>query len=96
MSQVRVIARAEAAEGKSAELKATLVQLVEPTRKEKGCLYYEFFESNIDGIFYFNELWEKMDDLKAHGSTPGFNAIIGKAQAFVKVPMEVNLVTQVA
>jgi hypothetical protein len=55
MQEVRVIARAVAQQGKGDELKALLRGLVQPTRAEAGCKYYELFESNLDGIFLFNQ-----------------------------------------
>jgi hypothetical protein len=51
MHEVRVIARAVAQQGKGDELKALLRGLVQPTRAEAGCKYYELFESNLAGIF---------------------------------------------
>jgi len=54
MAEVRVIARAVAREGKAGELKALLRGMVKPTRAEEGCKYYELFESNLPGLFYFN------------------------------------------
>lgn len=95
MEIVRVIARAEAREGKAEELKLLLRTLVMPTRAEQGCRYYEFFESNLPGVFFFNELWNSEVDLKAHGSTPRFNEVMAKARELIRVPMEVNLLTEI-
>lgn len=96
MSQVRILARSEALDGKAEELKEVLLQLIEPTRKEKGCIQYEFYAANQPGVFYFSEIWASAEDLKAHSSTPGFLEIVGKAQKLVKSPMEVSVLTQVA
>ena len=95
MTEVRVIARAVAREGKAEELKALLRGLVEPTRAEAGCIYYELFESNLPGLFYFNELWESQAHLDAHAATSHFTEIFGKAKAFFAEPLEVNLLTAV-
>lgn len=95
MEIVRVIARAVARDGKADELKQLLRTLVMPTRAEQGCRYYEFYESNLPGVFYFNELWNSLDDLNAHGSTPRFQEVMGKASALIREPMEVNLLTEV-
>ena len=95
MAIVRVIARAEAREGKSDELKSLLRKLVTPTRAEQGCRYYELFESNLPGVFYFNELWNSQADLDAHANSSHFVEIFGKAKELLKVPLEVNLLEEV-
>jgi quinol monooxygenase YgiN len=96
MSEVRVIARAVAREGKADEVKALLRGLVEPTRAEAGCKYYELFESNVPGVFVFNELWESQAHLDAHAASAHFTEIFGKAKPLFKEPLEVNLLTEVA
>jgi hypothetical protein len=52
MQEVRVIARAVAQQGKGDQLKVLLRGLVQPTRAEAGCKYYELFESNLAGYSY--------------------------------------------
>jgi quinol monooxygenase YgiN len=95
METIRVIARAEAREGKADELKLLLHQLVLPTRSEQGCRYYEFLQSHIPGVFYFHELWDSKADLHAHARGRQFLEIMAEAEKLVKVPMEVNLLTEV-
>jgi quinol monooxygenase YgiN len=95
METVRVIARAEAREGKADEVKALLRQLILPTRGEKGCRYYELFESNLPGVFYFNELWQSQADLDAHAASSHFTEIFGKVKHLLKLPLEVNLLQEV-
>lgn len=95
MSHVRVIARAVASDGKADELKALLRQMVRPTRAEKGCHFYELFESNLPGHFYFNELWDSQADLDVHAKSSHFTEIFGKAKALLKEPLEVNLLREV-
>jgi quinol monooxygenase YgiN len=94
MAIVRVIARAEAREGKSDDLKSLLRKMVTPTRAEQGCRYYELFESNLPGTFYFNELWNSQEELDAHANSAQFTEIFGKAKELLKSPLEVNLLEQ--
>jgi len=96
MAEVRVIARALAREGKAAELKALLSGMIKPTRVEAGCKFYELFESNITGLFYFNELWESDEHLAAHAASAHFTEIFGKAEALMQGPLEVNFLKEVA
>jgi quinol monooxygenase YgiN len=96
MRDVRVIARAVAQQGRGDELKVLLRGLVQPTRAESGCKYYELFESSIAGIFLFNELWESQEHLDAHAASSHFTEIFGKARALLAEPLEVHLLTPVA
>ncbi len=96
MPEVRVIARAVAKQGKGDELKVLLHGLVQPTRAEAGCKYYELFESNLAGMFLFNELWESQEHLNAHAASSHFKDIIGKTTALLAEPLEVHLLTTVA
>lgn len=95
MKKVRVIARAVARKGKAAQLRRLLRGLLKPTRAEKGCEYYELFESNHPGVFYFNELWRSQKHLDAHAASSHFKEIFGKAKALFKEPLEVNLLNKV-
>jgi len=95
MQKVRVVARAVAQPGKRDELKGLLRELVQPTRAEAGCEYYELFASNVPGVFVFNELWESQEHLDAHVASNHFREIFGKATALLAEPLEVNLLTSV-
>jgi quinol monooxygenase YgiN len=96
MAKVRVIARAVAREGKAAELRAVLQQMLKPTHAEKGCEFYELFESQDGQRFYFNELWTSQEDLDVHAASSHFQALIVKAaKDLLGEPLEVNLLTQV-
>jgi quinol monooxygenase YgiN len=96
MQEIRVIARAVAQPGKSDELKTLLRGLVQPTRAEAGCKYYELFASSVPGTFVFNELWESQQHLDAHVASSHFQEIFGKAKALLAEPLEVNLLTSLA
>lgn len=95
MAEVRVIARAVALDGKADELKALLRGLVAPTRAEAGCKFYELYESNIAGLFYFNELWQSQAHLDAHAASAHFTSIFGQAKKLFKEPLEVNHLQEV-
>ncbi len=53
--------------GKKDEMKGYMQSLIEPTRKEKGCLLYDLHESleNPD-MFMWYEVWDTQEDLDAH------------------------------
>ena len=61
---VRVVARVVARPGKEDELRALLRGLIEPTRREPGCVTYELLQNTADPTdFTFVEEWssEVMD-----------------------------------
>ena len=67
---LRVVARMKARAGKGSELRDLLQGLVEPTRKEPGCITYELLENNDDpGEFTFVEEWTDGKALDAHFAT---------------------------
>lgn len=57
--------------GKSEALGAALKALLEPTRKEKGCISYDAHKSNDDpDLYLMYENWESQAALDAHFQTP--------------------------
>lgn len=69
--KVRVVARIVARPGKVEELRAVLQGLVEPTRKEPGCITYELLQNKNDATdFTFVEEWCSEADLDAHLQSP--------------------------
>ena len=62
-----VIATFEAKPGKETALRAALAELVEPTRKEAGCLNYDLHESTDNPAkFLFHENWTSKAHLEVH------------------------------
>ena len=65
--------------GKGNAVKEALSSLVEPTRKEPGCLCYNLHQSKSDPTqFMFYEQWASKEALDAHGKTPHMRALGGK------------------
>ncbi len=78
---LRVIARVKARPGKVDELLSVLSALVEPTRKEPGCISYNLFQNNQDPTdFALIEEWKNNAALESHLATKHFK------QALVKLP----------
>ncbi|KAB2960438.1 MAG: antibiotic biosynthesis monooxygenase [Candidatus Methylomirabilis oxygeniifera] len=68
---VRVVAHVVARFGKVEELRAVLQGLVEPTRREQGCVTYELLQNKTDPTdFTFVEEWRSEADLDAHLQSP--------------------------
>jgi quinol monooxygenase YgiN len=70
---LRVIARIKARPGKVNELLLVLSSLVEPTRKEPGCVSYRLLQNNQDSTdFVFVEEWQSGAALESHFATKHF------------------------
>jgi quinol monooxygenase YgiN len=64
---IRVVARVVALPDKVEEVKSVLLGLIEPTRKEQGCIVYELLQNQADPTdFTFVEEWETQALLEAH------------------------------
>lgn len=85
MSQVNVLATAVALDGKESELEELLRGLVEPSRKDPGCLSYDLHR-DIDspGTFVFYETWTSRALLDAHLKTPHLLDALGKFPALTR------------
>ncbi len=69
--QVSVVARLKAREGLEDRMREELLSLVEPTRKEEGCLNYDLHQGTEDpSLFYFYENWTSQQDLDEHLQMP--------------------------
>jgi quinol monooxygenase YgiN len=69
-STIRVVARIIALPDKVEELKAVLLELIEPTRQEPGCIQYELlYNSSEPTDFTFVETWNSDEDLDIHLSS---------------------------
>lgn len=56
------------------ELKALLITMIEPSRKEEGCLLYNIYQlPNKPTEFVVVETWENEAYLKAHGQSEHYN-----------------------
>ena len=71
--RIKVVAHIRAKAGKEQEMKKALLGLIEPTRKEAGCLWYELYQNKEDAAdLTFIEDWKSDDALEAHLQTPHF------------------------
>jgi quinol monooxygenase YgiN len=93
---VHVVATFVAAPGKEGELEGALAALVEPTRKEDGCLRYDLFRAlDGSGDFVFVEEWESVETLDAHGRSAHVQEAGTKAPTLVGGPPKVTRYRQI-
>ncbi len=81
---VRVVARIVALPDQVDALKAVLLGLVAPTRREVGAIKYDLLQNRVDPTdFTFIEEWESEDALNAHLASAHLAAAIAKIPALV-------------
>lgn len=72
-----VVAKIEAKQDNVDFVKAELIKLLEPTRKEAGCLQYHLHQDNSDpAVFLFYEIWESRELLQAHMESEHFKCFV--------------------
>jgi quinol monooxygenase YgiN len=70
---VTLVVTLRAKEGQHILLEAELRALINPTRKEEGCLQYDLHRcADQPGTFLFHEVWETRDHHTAHTRTPHY------------------------
>ena len=78
---------------KQKEVMQTLLSMIEPAGKEKGCLSYDVFCDMEDNhVFNLIEEWETREDLDRHIRSERFSVLLGTKSLLVK-PSEINIHT---
>jgi quinol monooxygenase YgiN len=91
-NKLTVLARIRAKEGTEETLKRELLNLIEPTRAEVGCISYDLHQSADDkALFMFYETWSSKDDLDKHFTTPHIQAIMAKAPDLLAEPLDLSI-----
>ena len=82
-STLHVVAIAETTADKAEQLKSVCMGLIEPTRKEVGCISYELYQDTVNpGKFTFIENWQSKEHLDVHLKTPH---LVAAGEAFGKI-----------
>jgi len=80
---LNVVAIAETSPDRADELKTVCLGLIEPTRKEKGCISYDLYQDMTNpGKFTFIENWQSKEHLDVHLKMPHF---LAAGSAFGKI-----------
>jgi quinol monooxygenase YgiN len=88
---LRVVARIKARSETVSEVRELLCSLVEPTRKESGCITYELLQNTEDPTdFTFVEEWESDAALASHAASDHLKAIGPKLRPVVAEPPDIR------
>lgn len=89
---VTVIVRIVAKAAMEAQVKRELMNLLAPTRLEKGCINYDMHQAADDEpVFLFHENWVSEEDLKRHFEAPYIKHWLTQAETLLAEPMELTL-----
>jgi len=96
MPNLTVVAHVHAQPGKEDALRQALLALIEPTRKEEGCVQYDLHEENgKPGNFVFYENWTSQEALDLHMATPHFQAILPRVPELCSQAPEILTYTRI-
>lgn len=77
MSLLTVVAKVKAKKESVETVKSELLKLIEPTRKENGCIAYNLHQDNEDpAVFIFYETWESSACLEKHMGADHFKGCV--------------------
>ncbi|BAU65122.1 Antibiotic biosynthesis monooxygenase [Stanieria sp. NIES-3757] len=97
MSQsVRVVARVIALPDKIEQLKAVLIELIEPTRAEAGCIQYDLLQNTSNPTdFTFVEEWSSTAALETHLTSQHLQKAINKINGLVAQSPDIRRYEQI-
>lgn len=96
-AHLTVVAELSARPGSEEDLKQLLISVVEPVRREDGCIQYDLHVSTKEpGSFVFYENWRDADALKRHAASDHMRAFGEKAKDLLGGPGRVSTYTRLA
>ena len=85
MKRLTVVATVTAKPDCVGQVKEELNRLIEPTRKEDGCVNYDLHQSKEDpAVFIFHENWDSEAHLGAHLETPHIKACQAALESIIE------------
>ena len=83
-ASIYLIARIRARAGQEDALKQALGTLVAPTRREAGCVQYDFLQDPAEAReFCFVEQWESEKALARHTDSDHLKKVLAEARDFI-------------
>jgi len=85
MAEITVVARVVANEDAVEAVKAELLKMIEPTRREEGCIAYTLHQDTADpALFIFYETWESAVHLDRHMTTDHFTRYVAAVDGLLR------------
>jgi len=96
MTKIVVLARIKAKQDSAETVKSELLKIVEPTRKEAGCIKYQLHQDIEDpSIFVFYEIWQSAAFLERHKDTDHYRHYASTVSGLIEERV-VNKLTKIA
>ena len=85
MSKLTVVAKVIAKKNSIENVKSEMLKLIEPTRKEHGCIEYLLHQDNEQpAVFVFYETWENLASLESHMNTEHFKNYVNAVGSLIE------------
>ena len=92
MKSLTVIAQFKARPGTESEVRRELLSLVEPSRKDEGCLNYDLHQGlDNPALFLFHENWTNRAALDRHLQKPDLQALLARVGKFAAEAPSITL-----
>ena len=92
-----VVAELQAKPGKEEDVRSLLLTLIEPTRREEGCVQYDLHMNTGDpGRFVFYENWTSREHLDRHLASPHLTAAVAVAGDLLAKPPQIETYLRIA
>ncbi|MEI6826797.1 MAG: putative quinol monooxygenase [Desulfuromonadales bacterium] len=96
MPKLTVVAKVVAKNESVEIVKSELLKLIEPTRKEDGCIEYKLHQDNeTPAVFVFYETWESPACLEKHMNTDHFKSFVSVVGSLVE-EIAIHKMTKIA
>ena len=91
-----VTAQIKAKPGREAQVRELLLSLVEPSRKDTGCLHYDLYQGRDNpALFLFHENWLSRELLDQHLQKPHVTLVLDPLGELVAEPPQIALWEQI-
>ena len=92
MNLLTVVASFKARPGLEEKAREALLALVEPTRKEPGCVQYDLhLSTDKPGEFLFFEKWVDRESLDQHLNMPYIHTLRGRVEELFLEPPDIRI-----
>src|SRR4029453_16695224 len=96
-NSLTVLAIVKAQAGKENQVRQALLSLVEPSRKDAGCLNYDLHQAAYNpALFMFHENWTGKAHREQPRANPGLQAVLANVAQMVAEPPEITLWNRIA
>ncbi len=95
--KVTVVAVLKAKPGREAQVRKELQSLVEPSRKDAGCINYDLHQGcEVPTLFMFHENWVSKEHLDAHLAKAELQSVLARVSVLLAEPPQITLWDRIA